>query len=187
MKTQWRGLIEDCLAKEWPELWDGALWVETQMMVESRGNPEAVSPAGAKGLMQLMPATAREMGVMDIFDPEDNLLAGIKYLHLQYLHLPEVPDVNERMKWSLASYNGGRYYVNRAFKIARLDGEQFWWKWDTGRYWLMSRECVIAATGKYPDYKQIWRYVGRIASAVEAQRHVIGAELEIDDETATPV
>jgi membrane-bound lytic murein transglycosylase MltF len=167
MKTEWRSLIEECLAKEWPDLENGSLWIEAQMMVESHGNPTKVSGAGAKGLMQLMPATAREMGVMDSFDPEDNMLAGIKYLHLQYLHLPEVPDVLERMKWSLAAYNGGRFYVNRAFKLARLDGEKLWWKWNTGRFWLMHRDCQTPGAGKYPYYNQIWQYVEKVSGAVE--------------------
>ena len=51
---------------------------------ESSGNPRAVSPAGAQGLMQLMPATAAEMGVTDPFDPEQNVRGGLGYLRKQY-------------------------------------------------------------------------------------------------------
>lgn len=47
---------------------------------ESNYNPKAVSSAGASGLMQLMPATARGLGVVNVFDPDDNLEGGIKYL-----------------------------------------------------------------------------------------------------------
>jgi soluble lytic murein transglycosylase-like protein len=53
--------------------------LEAQSFVESRGNPRAVSPKGAKGLMQLMDATAKQYGVTDPFDPAQSLMAGGQY------------------------------------------------------------------------------------------------------------
>jgi len=57
--------------------------VEGVIGAESGWNPNAVSPKGAQGLMQLMPGTARDLGVTDAFNPEQNLLGGTAYLSQQ--------------------------------------------------------------------------------------------------------
>ena len=54
--------------------------VRAVIHTESNYNPRAVSPKGAQGLMQLMPATAQRYGVTDTFDPEQNVQAGVRYL-----------------------------------------------------------------------------------------------------------
>jgi hypothetical protein len=71
------------------------------MDAESGGNPRAVSGAGALGLMQLMPATAREMGVGDPFDPEENARAGIRYLR------EKLREFGGSVPLALAAYNAG--------------------------------------------------------------------------------
>jgi soluble lytic murein transglycosylase-like protein len=70
--------------------------------VESDFDPAAVSCKGAQGLMQLMPETARLLGVKDCFDPKDNIEGGVK-------HLRSLLDKFEgRLSLALAAYNAGK-------------------------------------------------------------------------------
>ena len=71
------------------------------MMQESNCKSTLVSSAGAKGLMQLMDGTAKEMGVKNSFDPEENIMGGIKYL--RYL----LDRYDNDVSLVLASYNAG--------------------------------------------------------------------------------
>ena len=57
-----------------------ATLIHSVIKVESNYNPFAVSPKGAQGLMQLIPATARRFGVGDVFNPVENIQGGAKYL-----------------------------------------------------------------------------------------------------------
>jgi len=75
--------------------------VRAVIQAESAFNPRAVSPKGALGLMQLMPATAEEYGVSDAFNPAENIAAGVKYLK-------RLLDKYEgRVELALAAYNAG--------------------------------------------------------------------------------
>ncbi|HDZ90424.1 MAG: lytic transglycosylase domain-containing protein [Deltaproteobacteria bacterium] len=81
--------------------------IKAVIMVESRYDPRAVSRQGAKGLMQLMPRTARALGVEDVFDPEHNVNGGVKYLR-QLLD-----EFNHDLELALAAYNAGSSKVRR--------------------------------------------------------------------------
>lgn len=85
---------------------DAAL-IKAVMRTESAFNPFAESPAGAQGLMQLMPALAAEMGVADVFDPRQNIMGGAKYLR----QLLDATSGNVPL--ALASYNAGPGNVAR--------------------------------------------------------------------------
>jgi soluble lytic murein transglycosylase-like protein len=75
--------------------------VKAIIMAESGYNPQAVSKDGARGLMQLMPGTADSLGVQDIFDPEENVSGGVKYLKNL------LNEFGGEIKLALAAYNAG--------------------------------------------------------------------------------
>jgi hypothetical protein len=77
------------------------LLIYAQMHQESSFNRYAVSPKGASGLMQLMPATAKRFGVTNIFDPRQNIEAGVKYM--RWL----LDTFNQDLVLALAGYNAG--------------------------------------------------------------------------------
>lgn len=81
--------------------------VHSVIQVESNYNPNAVSPKGAQGLMQLIPATARRFGVSDAFDPADNIQGGARYLK----YLLELYKGDETL--ALAAYNAGEGAVSK--------------------------------------------------------------------------
>jgi hypothetical protein len=94
--------------------------VKAVIQVESNGNPKAVSSKGASGLMQLMPGTARDMGVKDRFDPQQNVEGGSRYLAIQ---LKEFGD----KQLALAANNWGPANVKRAMAKVRAEGKRPTW------------------------------------------------------------
>jgi hypothetical protein len=100
--------------------------VKAIIMAESGYNPQAVSKKGAMGLMQLMPRTAEALGVEDIFNPEQNINAGVKYFKQLLMQF------HGNVRLAVAAYNAGtrkvteyqgippfkatRYYVNKVLE-----------------------------------------------------------------------
>jgi len=110
----------DNLVKKYSEDlgWDWRL-IKSLIYQESMFNINSESWAGASGLMQLMPATAKELGVTNSNDPEQNLIAGIKYLNRMYNYWEDIPDSIQRIKFAMASYNSGFGHVKDAQQLAK--------------------------------------------------------------------
>lgn len=81
--------------------------IKSVIMTESAANHKAVSPARAKGLMQLMDTTAVDMGVKNAFDPKQNINGGTKYLAQM------LKQYDGDLKLALAAYNAGPQNVNK--------------------------------------------------------------------------
>lgn len=85
-----------------------AALVHAVIFAESSYDPEARSPAGAAGLMQLMPGTARHYGVKDLFDPSQNIHGGVSFLR------DLLRQFDGNVELALAAYNAGTAAVIRA-------------------------------------------------------------------------
>ncbi len=85
--------------------------IKAVIRVESDFNPEAVSPKGAQGLMQLMPGTAADLQVDNPYNVRENILAGTRYLRML------LEKFNHRLPQALAAYNAGPHRVEKCQTI----------------------------------------------------------------------
>ena len=104
--------------------WDWRL-MAAQCYQESTFDPQAVSWAGAKGLMQIMPATADHLGLSrdEMFNPEKNIAAAARLIAELERSFTDIRDRRERQKFILASYNGGSFHIRDAMALAQRDGK----------------------------------------------------------------
>ena len=102
-------------------------WFKAQGIAESGLREDAESWVGAKGIMQIMPATLREIAeksdlpVLDNNDPGANIAAGIFYDRDLYERWDDIPKPRERLAFTFASYNGGRSRILRAQDACNAD------------------------------------------------------------------
>ncbi|WP_306549157.1 lytic transglycosylase domain-containing protein [Desulfobulbus sp.] len=109
------------------------LLIKAIIKAESNFDPTAVSPKGAQGLMQLMPATARDLQVADPFDPQDNITGGAKYLRFL------LDSYEGDVELSLAAYNAGPGNVKNAIPN-----------------FPETRTYVAKVLDNYQSYRTIW-------------------------------
>ena len=96
--------------------------IVAQMYQESRFKRKAKSSAGAVGLMQMLPRTAREFRVEDLHDPQQAIRGGVAYLAWLHSRLEPELTVKDRMWFALAAYNAGFGHVTDARKLASRHG-----------------------------------------------------------------
>jgi len=113
----------DGLIKKYSKVlnWDWRL-VASQVYQESKFDPRVSSWAKASELMQLMPNTAKELGVTNRSDPEQSIKGGTKYLKRIWKNFEHIPDSIQRTKFAMASYNCGMGHVFDAQRLAEIEG-----------------------------------------------------------------
>lgn len=179
----------DPLIKENAEAigWDWRL-LAAQMFQESRFDPRARSWAGAAGLLQLMPATAEEFGVRNVYDPRDNVAGGARYLEwLEKYWLDQIPDPEERVKFVLASYNAGQGHVQDARRLATKYGDDPA-SWDDVAYWMLqkSKREIYTDPVVYFGFVRGLEPVTYVAYILERYRHYQRFVKDAGDAAATP-
>jgi membrane-bound lytic murein transglycosylase F len=153
--------------------------VLAQMYQESKFDPRAKSWAGAMGLLQVMPQTAAELGVEDPWDPESNIMAGVKYLSWLLMRFEPTLPRRQRIRFALASYNAGLGHVRDARRLAKIRGLN-------PDRWFGNVEQAIVLLEKQKFYKRARhgycrgsepvQYVSRIQTKYDAYSRLMPAE-----------
>lgn len=160
--------------------------VTAQMYQESRFNPKAKSEVGARGLMQLMPRTAKAMGVKNSSDPAHNIKGGIKYLDWLRDRFDSKLPISERIWFTLAAYNAGAGHVHDARRLARQMG------YDPDRWFDHTEQAMLLLSQKEYARKARFGYVNgsepvnyvrdireRFEAYVELSREAVQAQLQV--------
>ena len=137
-----------------------------QMFVESRFDPRARSNAGAYGLLQMMPAAARQVGVTDLDDPEEQIRGGVAYMSWLFDRFPDDLELADRRAFTLAAYNAGFGHVTDARHVAEamgLDPDKWYDNVEVAMRLLSDPDVYRNTTHGYVRGQEPVRYVRRIA------------------------
>lgn len=118
--------------------WDWKL-LAAQCYQESSFDPNAQSWAGAQGLMQIMPGTARHLGLpaSQVFQPEANIAAAARYLKELQNTFNDISDRDEKINFCLAAYNGGPHHIRDAQELCRKYGGNAT-RWSEVSQWVLN-------------------------------------------------
>ena len=139
--------------------------IAAQMYQESHFDPEAISYAGAEGLMQIMPATANELGVEDLNDPKSNITAGVKYMRILRDQFEQELPLEDKTWFTLASYNAGFTRVKNARALAEKMGL------DSDRWFGNVEKAMLALSRPYTKEGEV-RRLCRCGQAVVYVREI---------------
>ena len=149
--------------------------VVAQMYQESRFNPDVRSWAGAMGLMQVLPRTAKSLGFQDTRKPEDGIHAGVKYLNWVRDRFESELPVEDRMWLTLAAYNAGHGHVMDARRLARklgLNPNRWFGNVEKAIVLLSKRKYARQARHGYCRGSEPVKYVREIKRRYEAYLQV---------------
>ena len=161
--------------------WDWRL-LASLICQESRFNPNVKSWAGAYGLMQIMPITAKNFGIDITSSPENNMKAGILYINwLHTIFDPKIPDEDERLNFILAAYNAGPGHVLDAMKLAEKNGKDpHIWEGNVA-VWLLKKSDpqyyndAVVKSGKFLGIESV-AFVSEIRDRFEHYKNIIPVE-----------
>jgi len=145
--------------------WDWRL-LAAVIYQESGFDPEATSPLGAVGLMQVLPETSVRLGFKDYQDPQDNIKVGAYYLkYLETIFSKYELDTLEQIKFTLAAYNAGPGHVFDAMKLAESYGKNpKVWDNNVDNFLLHKSELYRDSVVRfgYCDGRQTFKFVNNI-------------------------
>lgn len=145
--------------------------IAAQMYQESQFNPQATSPSGAVGLLQLLPSTAGALGFDNLTRPESSIHAGVKYLYTLRNEFGAAMPVGERTWFALAAYNLGLQGVERARELAaRMALDPNRWSGNVER--AMQKLARERGSADAPRYGQALVYVRTIRSLYGSYRNL---------------
>jgi membrane-bound lytic murein transglycosylase F len=162
--------------------WDWRL-VSSMVYQESRFNPNAVSWAGAFGLMQLMPRTASRFGVGRKSSPESHIRAGVNFIKwLDNRFDDEITDPVERTKFVLASYNVGKGHVDDARRLAEKYGDDPNVWDDNVELWLLNKSQANYYRDPVVKYGyargiETYNYVKQVIDRYEHYKNIIDSDI----------
>ncbi len=174
---------DDIIKKESKRIgWDWRL-LASMIYQESRFNPEAESWAGAYGLMQLMPSTAKNYGISRNSSPAAQIRAGasfIKWLEDRFVGV--IDDPNERVKFVLASYNIGYGHIQDARRLAeRYQEDPNIWHGGVEE-WLLKKADPAYYTDQVVKYGyargiETYKFVKEVIDRYEQYKNIVNGEV----------
>ncbi len=158
--------------------WDWRL-LAAMIYQESRFNIDVTSWAGAHGLMQLMPTTAKRFGVDSISSPREQIRAGTEFILWLNRYFKDISDPDERVKFILAAYNIGPGHIADARNLARKNGaDPDTWDNSVDKFLLSKAEPQYYndPVVKYGACKgtETFRYVTEVLERYEHYKNIVG-------------